>query len=147
MNKSETVKAATYAFSSIQKTFIRDVRAKFGICNLLHFPDIGQNSDKGLSNNWNFGQSFINENYHNFRSSHDIDIKLGPVTKTNNRNEATLKKLMITSCQQIVMSLSFFQIMANLQPSERRISDACSIKFSFLFSINFYLMKTEPKNL
>ena len=47
-NDSETVKVVTMAFSSIQKHFIRDIRAKFGILNSLQSPDIGQNSDGGI---------------------------------------------------------------------------------------------------
>ena len=42
------------------------------------------------------------------RTSDDIDMKLGPVTKLDNRNKATLKNMTMTSCQQIVTSLLFF---------------------------------------
>ena len=49
LNNSEMVKAVTLAFCSIQHQFIRDVRAKFGIPNLPHSPDIGQNSDEVVS--------------------------------------------------------------------------------------------------
>ena len=53
------------AFCSIQLDFLRDIRAKFGIPNLLQSPDIGQNSDRGISNFKISGQSLIKENYHN----------------------------------------------------------------------------------
>ena len=67
----------------------------------------------------NPSQSLIKENCHNSRTSDDdIDMKLGPVTKLDKRNKITLKKLddgVIFSCQQIVISLSFFRFKANLQ--------------------------------
>ena len=52
LNNSEMVKAVTLAFCSIQHQFIRDVRAKFGIPNLPHSPDIAQNSDEVVSDFW-----------------------------------------------------------------------------------------------
>ena len=39
----------------------------------------GQNSDGGISDFRIPSQYFINENCHNSRISHDIDLKLGPV--------------------------------------------------------------------
>ena len=51
---------------------------------------------------------------------------------------------MITPCQQIVTSLSFFRFIANLQPSESGIPDAWSIKFTFSLTVTFYF--TEPEN-
>ena len=52
------------------------MRAKFGIPNLLRSPDIGQNSDGGISDFRISGQSLIKENCHNYRTSDDIDMKL-----------------------------------------------------------------------
>ena len=63
-------------------TLIRDVRAKFGIPNSPQSPDIGQNSDGAISDFRISGQSFINGNCHNSRTSDDIDMKLGSETKT-----------------------------------------------------------------
>ena len=60
---------------------------KFGIPHLPKFPDIGQNSDKDISDFLNFRQSFIKKNCHNSRTNDDIDKKLGPVTKLNKRNK------------------------------------------------------------
>ena len=68
--------------------FIRDILAKFGITNWRQSSDIGKNSDKGISDFRISGQSFINENCHNSRTSHDIDMKLEPVTKLDERNTA-----------------------------------------------------------
>ena len=55
-----------------------------------------------------------NSNCHNSRTSNDIGMKLGQLTKHDKKNTATPKKLM-TSCQQIVTSLSLFRFMANLE--------------------------------
>ena len=87
------VKAVTLAFCSIQQNFIGDIRATLGISNLPQSSDIGQNSDRDISNFQISGQSFIKENCHNSKTSDDIDMKLGPVTKLDKRNKATSKKL------------------------------------------------------
>ena len=57
LNNSELVKAVILAFSSIQKHFIREIHAKFGITNLSKSPDIVQNSDRGISDSQISGQS------------------------------------------------------------------------------------------
>ena len=59
---------------------IRAIYAKFGIHNSPQSPDIGQNSDGGISDFQISGQSLIKENCHNYRTSDNIDMKLGPVT-------------------------------------------------------------------
>ena len=46
----------------------------------------------GISDFGNFGQCLINDNSHNSRTSIDMDMKLGPVTKFDKRNTATSKK-------------------------------------------------------
>ena len=89
LNNSETVKAVTLIFCSIQYHFTKYNRVKFGISN----SDTGQNLDGGISNFWISGQSLIKENCHNSRTSDDIDMKLEPVTKLEGRRETTLKKL------------------------------------------------------
>ena len=99
---------------------------KFGICHSPQSPDIGQNSDSGISYFGISGQSFIKENCHNSRGGNDIDKKLRPVSKLNKRNKAMSKKLATVSCQQFVNSLSFFQIMDTLKQSGSRIPDAWS---------------------
>ena len=60
-----------------------------------------------------FGQSLINNNCHNSRTSNDIDMKLGPVdmTRHNKRNiETQQHQTNVTgkSCQQIMNSSSIF---------------------------------------
>ena len=69
--------------------------------------------------------------YPNSRTSDDIVMKLASVTKLDKRNKTTSKKLMMTSCQQAVTSFSFFEFMANLEPSRRRIPDAEFVKLTF----------------
>ena len=59
-----------------------------------------------ISNFWISGQSFVNKNCHNSRTSHDIDIKLKPVTKIHKRNTKSSKKfngdVMSRDCKVIV---------------------------------------------
>ena len=49
-------------------------------------------SDRGISDFQISGQSLIKKNCDNSRTSDDIDIKLGPVTKLDKRNKTTSKK-------------------------------------------------------
>ena len=51
----------------------------------------------------------------------------------------------MTSCWDIVMSLSFFQFMANLEPSRNRISDEESVKLTFSLKVTFILQKLKTK--
>ena len=60
---------------------MRNICAKFGIPNLSQSPDIGQNSDGGISDFQFSGQFLIKGNCHYSRASDGIDMKLGPVTK------------------------------------------------------------------
>ena len=78
------------------------IRATFDVHNLPQSPDIGQNSDRGISDFRISGQSLKKENCHNSRTSDDIHMKLGPVTKLNKRNKTKLEDLdvdvMLESC-------------------------------------------------
>ena len=56
------------------------------------------------------GQSLIKENCHNSRTSDDIDMKVGPVTKLYKKNKTTSKKLAMKSCLQTVTSWSFLSV-------------------------------------
>ena len=51
-----------------------------------------RNSDGSISDFQISGQSFIEENYHNSRTSNDIDVKPGPVTKLEKKNTVISKK-------------------------------------------------------
>ena len=88
---SEMVKAASLEFCSIQQFFISDIRVKFGIPNVPQSLDNGQNSGKRISHFWISGQSLINEDCHNLRTSHDIGIKLAPVTKLEKDKHGNVK--------------------------------------------------------
>ena len=86
------VKAITLEFRSIQFHFIRNILVKFGIFNSPQSPDIGQNADGGISDFRISGQSLIKENFHNSRTTDDINMKLVPVTKFGKRNKTLPKK-------------------------------------------------------
>ena len=92
-----------------------------------------------------FWSTLVNENCHNSRTSNDIDMKLGPVTKFDKGNTTPLKKLPMTSCQKIVMSLSIFQVKADFEHSGRRISHVWSVKLLFSLTVTFYHTKTENR--
>ena len=89
LNNSETVKAVTLVFCSIQLLFIRDIRAKFGNPNLCQSPGVGQNPDEGISDFRIPDQSCKNENYHDSITTHDNDMKLGPVTAIEKKKKKT----------------------------------------------------------
>ena len=91
--------------------------------DLLQSIDIGENSDGGISDCRISGQSLIIDNCHNSRTSNDIDMKLGPVTKLGKRNQNMSKKSMM-SCWQIVTSLSSFLFIVNLEQTRSWIPDA-----------------------
>ena len=80
--------------------------AKFGISNSPHSPDIGQNSDGGISDFRISGQSLIKESCHNSRTSGDIDMKLGPVTNLDKRNKTTSKRfnddVILNNCDELL---------------------------------------------
>ena len=91
-------------------TIYRIIRAKFGICNFSQSPDIGKKSDWSISDFRISGQFLINKNCHNYGTSNDIDMKLGPATKIYKRNmEASKKKkkkdkyVMLKNCAATVI--------------------------------------------
>ena len=108
------MKAVTLEFFYIQLYSIRDIHAKFCIHNFPQSPDIAQNSDGGISDFRISGQSLVKENCHNSRTSDNIDMKLGPLTKRNKRNKTTLKKfdvdVMSTNYDAIVTFRIFWPI-------------------------------------
>ena len=92
------------------------------------------------------GQYLLNENYDNSRASDDINMKLRPITKLDKKNKTTPKKnLTIRLCRENVMSLSFFEFMANLEQLASRILEAQSLKLTFSLIVTFYLTKTENR--
>ena len=113
--------------------------------NLSQSPDIGQNSDGGISDFLISGQSLIKENCHNSRTSHDIVMKLGPVTKLEKRNKTSLKKVdvdvMSKNYDVIVIFRIFGQFGAVPRPDSRHRVCKC-----YVFSnINLLTYKTENR--
>ena len=93
--------------------------------NMFQYPDIGQNSDGCISDFQISGQSLIKENCHNSRTSDDIDMKLGPVTKLDKRNKITSKKfdddVMSANSDVIVIFPIYGQFGAIRKPDSGRI--------------------------
>ena len=85
------IKAAILTVCSIQEHFIKDILAKFGICDFSQSLDIGEISDAGLSVFRIFRQYLTKENCHNSRANDDIDKKLGPVPKFDEKIKTTPK--------------------------------------------------------
>ena len=90
-------------------------------------PDIGQTSDRGISDFGISGQSLMKRHCHNSRASDDTDKtdkKLGPVTKLDKRNKTKSKKfdddVISENCDVTVI----FQFTVNLKQSGTRIPDA-----------------------
>ena len=65
-------------------------------------------------------------------------MKLGPITKLNNRNKTTSKNLTL-------MPLSFSGFLASLEQSGGRILDTDSAKVMFLAIVTFSLTKTKNR--
>ena len=74
-------------------------------------PDIGQNSDGGISDFQISGQSIINKNCDKSRTSNGIDMKLRSVIKLDKTNTATSKKfdddVMLENYDAIVIAANF----------------------------------------
>ena len=118
LKNSETVKAVT-----VQQHFIRGNCARYGIPGSFQSLDIGKNADVGISDFQIPDQSFVKENCYNSRISHDIDMKLGPVTKLDKRNKKASKKIddsvMSTNCDVIIIFPIYDQFGAIQKPDSR----------------------------
>ena len=83
------VEAVPWHFAAFSKfsleTFVPNVVSL--TCLSLQIPE--KNLDGDISDFWVSGESLVNENFLNFRTSNDIDMKLGPLTKLDKRNTAT----------------------------------------------------------
>ena len=79
----------------------------------------------GISNFQISGQSFINKNCHNSRTSHDIDMKHQPVIKLDKRNTTTSKKIdndiILRNCDLIVFFPIYGQFAAIGKPDLERM--------------------------
>ena len=87
-------------------------------------PDIGQNADEGVFDFQISRESLIKQNCLNSRTSDDIDMKLGLVTKLDKRNKTILKKtdddVMLGNCD-ILIFLIYSQFRAIWKPDFGRI--------------------------
>ena len=67
----------------------------------------------------------MNKKCHNFRISHDIDMKLGPVAKLDNINTATSKNfhddVMIANYDVILLSSIYGHFAAIPKPDSKRM--------------------------
>ena len=88
-------------------------------------PDIAQNSDGGISDFQISGQSLIKENCHNSRTSDDIGMKLGLITKLYKRHKTTSKIIddddMPKNCDVIAIFPIYGQFGAFQKPDSGRI--------------------------
>ena len=79
-------------------------------------PYFGQKSGGDISDFQISLHSPVNGNFHNSRTSDDINIKLGPVTKIDKRNTETSKKviddIILTNCDVNVIYLIYEQFIA-----------------------------------
>ena len=87
-------------------------------------------SDGGISDIQISGQSLIKENCHNSRTSDDIDMKVGSVTKFDKRNKTASKN---SDNEQ------------KIQQSGGRIPDTESVKVVLSVIVTFCLTKTENR--
>ena len=128
LNNSGTLKAWHFAAFS-------NILLEIFVPNLSQSSYIGQNSDGGISDFRISGQSLIKENYHNSRTSDDIDMKLGPVTKLDKRNKTTSKKfdddVMSENCDVIVIFSIYGQFGAIWKPDSR-----CRVCKTYVFINN-----------
>ena len=63
-------------------------------------------------------------NCHNYRTRNDIDSKLGPVTKLDNRNKTTSKNFDDGVISENCDVIGRFQFTTNFEQSGNRIPDA-----------------------
>ena len=70
-------------------------------------------------------------------------MKLGPVAKLDERTKTTSRNFMMTSCRQIVTSLSCFKFMANLELSGSWIPDTESVKITLSLIVTFFVQKLK----
>ena len=111
---------------------------------MLQSPDIGKNSDVGISDFQISGQPLIKENCYNSTASDDIDKKLGPVTKLDKRKISTSKKFNVDLMSENYDVIVIFGFLANLEQSGDRIPDTESAKV--MFSVIGTICLTKSSN-
>lgn len=106
---SERVKAVNlFFFSAFSKLSLKTFMSNLVLLTRPNFQILEKTQTGVFSFSEFLVESLINQSSHNSRTNHDIDMKLRPLTKFDERNMATSKKLTMTSCWQMVTSLSFF---------------------------------------
>ena len=103
-------------------------------------------TQEGVFSNFRFLVNPLQKkNCHNSRTSDDIDMKLGPVTKLDKRNKTTSKKFvdddMSEDCEVIVIFPIYCQFGAIRKPDSRHMS----VKLKFSLIVTFSLTKTENR--
>ena len=91
--------------------------------NLPKYPDIGQNSNVDIFDFQISCQSHVKENFHNSRTSDDINMNLGPVTKLDKRNKGTSKKFdndVISANCDIIVTFSIYGQSGAIQKPDSR---------------------------
>ena len=83
-------------------------------------PETDQNSERVVSISGFPVKSFINKNCPNSKTSNNIDMKLGPVTKLGEKNTTTSKKfdddVVLASDDVIVTFSNLWPIWSNQEP-------------------------------
>ena len=87
-------------------------------------------------------QFFIRENCHNSRTSNDVDLKFGPVTKTDKKYTAKLKTFDNDVISKNFDAAIIFPIYGQFDAFWKSDS-GCMV--TFLLTITFYLSKTESR--
>ena len=88
----------------------------------------------------------MNENCHNSRTSHDIDMKLGPLTKAEKSNTATSKKKMDNDVMAEDFDvIVFFTICGHTVTIRKRDSGRMVYKFSLTVTFYFTKLKIRTK--
>ena len=83
----------------------------------------------------------MNENCHNSRTSHDIDMKLGPLTKAEKSNTATSKKVGNDVMAEDFDVIVFFTIYGHTVTIRKRDSGRMVYKFSLTVTSYFTKLK------
>ena len=96
-------------------------------------PDIGKNSDVGISDFQISVQSLIKENCHNSRTSDDIDVKLGPVTKLDKKNKTRSEKFGVDVMSENFDVIVIFQMFGQFG-AVRRLDSGHRVCKSYVFS-------------
>ena len=102
-------------------------------------------SNGGISSFWISGQSLIKENCHNYRTSHDIDMKLRPVTKIDKTKKTASKKSGESANIDVIVSFSIYGLFGATPKPDSWCCKICI--FINTNSLSYKRVKTELKIL